>query len=136
MEDFKSPAVQNWVKGQAEFTNRTLRSLRGRETLLARIVELDASTPYTLSGITRLPNDDLFYFKQLAAENVAKVYIREGKSGKERILIDPNAFPKQNEADHFTISFFRVSPDGKKLLYGFATSGSEQTTLRVFDMRN
>lgn len=134
MEDFKNPAVQAWVKGQAEATDRTLHSLRGRETLLARIAELDAGTPYTLSGITRLPSGDLFYFKQLAAENVAKVYFREGKSGKERMLIDPEKFPKQNEKDHFTVSFFRVSPDDTKLLYGFAASGSEQTTLKVLDI--
>lgn len=134
MEDFKNSTVQAWVKGQAEATGRTLHSLRGRETLLARIAELDAGTPYTLSGATRLPSGDLFYFKQLASENVAKIYFRHGKSGKERTLIDPETFPKQNEADHFTVSFFRVSPDGAKLLYGFAASGSEQTTLKVFDI--
>lgn len=134
MEDFKDPAVQAWVKGQAEVTDRTLHSLPGRETLLARIAELDAGTPYTLFGITRLPSGDLFYFKQLAAENVAKVYFRAGTSGKERLLIDPETFPKQNEGEHFTVSFFRISPDGTKLLYGFAASGSEQTTLKVLDV--
>ena len=41
------------------------------------MVELDAGTPYTLSGITQHSSGDLFYFKQLAGENVAKVYRRE-----------------------------------------------------------
>ncbi len=134
MEDFKSPLVQDWVKGQAEVTEKTLRSLRGRDALLTRIVELNAGTPYTLFNITRRPSGDLFYFKQLATENVAKVYFREGQTGKERMLIDPETFPKQDEREHFTVSFFRVSPDGSKLLYGFAASGSEQTTLQVRDI--
>jgi prolyl oligopeptidase len=133
MEDFKNAAVQDWVKGQAEFADKALRSLKGRDALLARIVELDAGAPYSLSGITRRPDGDLYYFKQLASENVAKVYRRDGKTGEERMLVDPESFPKQNPEEHFTISFFRVSPDGSQLLYGFAASGTEQTTLKVLD---
>lgn len=134
MEDMKNPAVLEWVKGQADFTQKTLQSIKGRDALFARIRELDAGTPYTLSGITRLPNGDLFYFKQLAADNVAKVYVRDGRSGQERLLIDPESLPKQHADEHLTISFFRVSPDGTRLLYGFAASGSEQTTLKIYDV--
>jgi len=134
LEDFKNPEVQAWVKGQAEFTERTLVALPGRETLLARIEELDAGAPYTISGVVRQPNGDLFYFKQGADENIGKIYFRDGKSGVERLLIDPEAFPKQTNEEHFSLAFFRVSPDGSRLLYGFAASGSEQTTIRVFDL--
>ncbi len=134
MEQFKDPAVQAWVKAQAEYADKTLHALPGREKLLARIDELDAGAPWSLYGITRRPNGDLFYFKQLAAENVAKIYFRDGATGAERLLIDPEAFPKADPQDHFTLSFYRVSPDGSKLLYGFAASGSELTTLRVFDL--
>jgi prolyl oligopeptidase len=130
MEDFKSQAVQDWVKGQAEFADKTLRALKGRDALLARIDELDAGAPYSISGVTRRPNGDLFYFKQLASENVAKVYWRDGKTAEEQLLVDPETFPKRDAGEHFTISFFRVSPDGSQLLYGFAASGSEQTTLK------
>lgn len=136
MENFRDPAVQQWVKGQAEFAERTLHSLGGRDALLARIVELDAGTPYSLSGVARLPGGDLFYFKQRAGENVAKVYFRDGKSGTERLLIDPETFPKRDPGEHFTVSFFRVSPDGSQVLYGFAASGSEQTSLKVFDRKS
>lgn len=134
MEDFQNPLVQDWVRKQADVTDKILHSLAGRDALRDRIAELDAGAPFTLFGVTRLPSGDLFYFKQLAGENVAKVYVREGKTGQERMLIDPERFPKQNSQDHFTISFFRVSPDGTRLLYGFAASGSEQTTLKVFDI--
>jgi prolyl oligopeptidase len=133
MEDFNSAAVQEWVKGQADFADKTLHSLPGRDDLLARIAELDSGAPFTLFDITRHPSGDLFYFKQLAGEDVAKVYRRDGKTGQERLLIDPETFPKSHAEQHFTISFYRVSPDGSKLLYGFAASGSEQTSLKIFD---
>jgi prolyl oligopeptidase len=134
MEEFRDAAVQTWVKSQAEFADATLRAIPGRDAILSRIAELDAGTPYIISGIQRLPTGDLYYFKQLAADNVAKVFRREKASGKERLLLDPEAFPKPAGGGHYTISFFRVSPDGTRLLYGFAASGSEQTTLRILDI--
>ncbi len=134
MEDFKNPEVQAWVKGQAEYAEKALGAIPGREALLKRIDELDAGAPYSISGVARHPNGDLFYLKQLATENVGKIYVRDARSGAERLLIDPETFPKQTPQDHFTLAFFRVSPDGKQLLYAFAASGSEETTIRVFDL--
>jgi prolyl oligopeptidase len=134
LEDFKNPEVQQWVKAQAEFANRKLRSIPGREMLLKRIQELDAGRPFSLSGVTRLSDGSHFYFKQRASENVAKVYYRASLDSAEQLLIDPELIPKASPEDHHTISFFRVSPDGSKLLYGQAASGSEETTLKVLDI--
>lgn len=134
MEDFKTADVQAWVKGQADYAGKTLKAIPGRDALLKRIGELDAGAPYRIYSFTRRPNGDLFYFKQLATENVAKFYHRDGKIQKERLLIDPEAFPKKNPKEHFSLSFCRVSPDATKVLYGFAASGSEQTTLKVYDI--
>ncbi|MBL8827380.1 MAG: prolyl oligopeptidase family serine peptidase, partial [Planctomycetaceae bacterium] len=134
MEDFKAADVQAWVKGQADFAERKLHAIPGREAILKRIDELDAGAPYSLTSLRLHPNGNLFYFKQLATENVAKLYVRESATGNERLLIDPDTFPKQDPKDHFTLSFFRVSPGGSQVLYGFAASGSEQTSLRIFDL--
>ena len=133
MEDFQQPAVQQWVKEQAVYAQRQLEALPGRAELLARIVELDAGRPYSISGITRTSNGDLFFFKQAARENVAKVYFRDGRTGVEQLLIDPDTFPKADQESHYSIAFYRVSPNAQRLLYGFAASGSEETTLKVFD---
>src|SRR5262245_26340571 len=105
MEDFKNAEVQAWFKARAESAEKMLGALPERETLLKRIEELDAGAPYSLFGLTRVPSGDLYYFKQLAEENVAKVYVRRGET--EKLLIDPETFPKRDKADHFTISFFR-----------------------------
>lgn len=134
LENFKDPEVRQWVKAQAEFADQRLRSLPGRDALLKRIQELDAGRPFTLSGVTRLGDGAHFYFKQRASENVAKVYFRASLNSEEQLLIDPEVIPKAHPDEHYTISFFRVSPDGANLLYGFAASGSEQTTLKVFDL--
>lgn len=133
MEEFKNPEVQAWVKQQAEYAEKKLSAIPGRAKLLARIRELDAGKPYSISDITLLPGGELFYFKQLATENVAKLYVRSSLQGVEKLLIDPEKFPKPEGGGHHSLSFYRVSPDGQQVMYGFAASGSEQTTLKVFD---
>lgn len=133
MEDFKSPEVQAWVKQQADYAEKKLSAIPGRAKLLERIKELDAGKPFSISDITLLPGGELFYFKQLATENVAKLYVRSSMQGEEKLLIDPEKFPKPDGGGHHSLSFYRVSPNGQQVLYGFAASGSEQTTLKVFD---
>lgn len=132
LEDFHDPQVQAWVKGQAEYAAQTLAAIPGRAALLARIQELDAGTPFRLSSIVRMPSGEMFYFKRLAGESVPKIYVRTS-GGSETLLIDPDTFPKASPDEHFSLSFFRVSPNGRRLLYGFAASGSEQTSLKVYD---
>lgn len=134
LEDFDDPDVQAWVKQQAQFTADSLAAITGRDALVARIRELDAGAPFTISGITRGADGDLFYFKQLAGDLVAKVMLRDGNSGEERLLVDPETFPKSSDDEHFAISFYRVSPEGRRMLYGFAASGSEETTIKILDI--
>jgi prolyl oligopeptidase len=134
MEEFQNPLVQEWVKGQAEYADNILQALPERAALFSRIQQIDAGTPFTIHGITTRTNGDLFYFKQMAGENVAKIYFRSGSTGEEKLLLDPESFPKASAEEHYTISFFRVSPNGNHLLYGFAASGSEETVLKVFDI--
>jgi len=135
MESFTDAEVQKWVKGQAEYAEKTLGAIPGRDALLKRIDELDAGAPYTIFGLTRRPNREDYYFKQLASENVAKIYMRRDPIDAERLLVDPETFAKSNPSEHFTLSFYRVSPDDRHLLFGYAASGSEQTSLKVLDLQ-
>jgi prolyl oligopeptidase len=133
MEQFTDPEVQKWVKGQAEYAAKALAAIPGRDALLKRIDELDSGAPYIVSNVSLRVSDRLYYFKQRADENVAKLYTGL-RSGDERLLVDPEKFTKPDPSDHFTLSFFRVSPDESRLLFGYAASGSEQTSLKVLDL--
>ena len=55
MERFEDPAVQAWVRGQADFTEKTLHRLTGRDALLKRIAELDAGAPTRSMGLRAAP---------------------------------------------------------------------------------
>lgn len=133
MEDLNNTEVQAWIKGQADYAASVLKQIPGRDALIARIKELDSGAPYQIYYFNRQADGTMYYFKMLSSENVAKLYIRQGMEGSEKLLVDPEK-RDASESEHHTLQFYNPSPDGKYLLYGITKSGSEQTTLYALDV--
>jgi prolyl oligopeptidase len=133
LENLQDSAVRAWVESQAAHTQAVLGALPGRDKLRARIDELAQAAAFTISGIRRRADGGLLYFKQPAAADVPLVCLQDA-AGVESLLIDPASLPQPPTGGHLTISFFRDSPDGSRLLYGFAASGSEEETLGMRDL--
>jgi prolyl oligopeptidase len=134
MENLADPQVQAWIRAQGDYAQRTLHAIPGRDRLAQRIGELDAGAPYHLSVVRRWTNGNLLYLKRLASENLEKLYLRDGKSGDEKLLVDPDRFVEPGSKRHYSLSFCRPSPDGRYVAYGIAASGSEETTLHILDV--
>jgi prolyl oligopeptidase len=132
-ENLKDPEVEVWLKGQADHAAAVLQRIPGRDAMLQRMLELNAGAPYLISAEQRRPNGDLYYLKILASESVPKFYIRDGKSGNEKLLIDP-ARHDISPRERATLAFQEPSPDGKYIAYGIARAGSEATTIYVWDV--
>ncbi len=133
MEDLKSPEVQTWIKGQADYTDSVLSHISIRDELLARIKQLDACRAFRVSSVERAPSGRLFYLKVRAEENLQKLYTRKTATDQEQLLIDPSSLTPPG-GGHYSISFFVPSPDGRRVAYGLAASGSEQDVLNVMDV--
>lgn len=133
MENVKAPEVQKWMKGQADFTDGVLDKLPIRNELLARIEELDSGRAFRISGVERSGDGRLFYLKVRAEENLSKLYVRAANGADERLLLDPSAI-KSSDGGHYSISWYVPSPDGRRVVYGLAASGSEQDVLHVIDV--
>ncbi len=133
MENLKDPHVQAWIKGQADHANATLARVPGRDELFERIRELDTARPFRILGIRRMPDGRLFYLRLNAEDNLARLCTRQGFDGTERVLVDPATIPAPVDG-HWSISFYRPSPDGRTMLYGLALSGSEEDRLHAFDI--
>ncbi len=133
MENLKDPEVQAWIRGQAEACTAALKSIPGRDLLRTRIKELDAGAPFEVFGVHRHPAGHLYYWKRKADERLPKFCRRDRAGGQEAVLLDPEAYAEGPEK-HASIEFAVPSPDGKKVLFGVALSGSEETTLRVKDL--
>ncbi len=56
MENLKDPQVDAWLKDQNAYTRAVLAKIPGQDALLARIQELDESTP--AQGLRRAPSSE------------------------------------------------------------------------------
>jgi prolyl oligopeptidase len=131
MEDLKSDEMRKWMKAQAEYSDNYLKGLPMRDALLERIKTLDSGAPFEIGSFNRRPNGTLFYLKQSAADNVRKLYFRD-KGGKETLLIDPEK-RVSSDGKHYTLEFYRPSPDGKYVAYALAQGGSEKQTIYILE---
>jgi prolyl oligopeptidase len=133
MEDLANPEVTAWFKAENDYTHAVLSRISGRSAFLNRIKQLDESAPARTSDLRRLPGDRYFYQKRLASEDVAKLYVRDGLTSNERLLVDPTKFVT-TPGSHYVISYYAPSFDGKYVAAGISAAGSEDAVLRVFDV--
>jgi prolyl oligopeptidase len=132
MENLKDPEVAAWMKAQNDYTRGILARLAGRDEILARIQQLDASIPARVRGVRRLANGRYFYLKSLSKESVFKLYMRQGLNGEEKLLVDPEK-PSEAGGPPNAINYFSPSDDGRNVVYGISPAGSEKAVLRVLD---
>jgi prolyl oligopeptidase len=129
LEDADNPEVEQWVEKQNDFTRSVLDKLPGRETIherLSRLLDIAVlGTPVPRKG-------HYFYTRREGKQNQPILYVREGRDGKERVLVDANALA----ADGTTaLDWWFPSRDGRLVAYGLSQNGSEQSTLHVRDVR-
>ena len=108
MENLADPKVAAWMKAQSDYARSVLDRIPGRKEYLARVQTLDNAVAAQVSDIRRLSNDHYFYCKRLPTDNTPKLYGREGLTGKETLLVDPDAFTKATGTP-YAISFYEPS---------------------------
>jgi prolyl oligopeptidase len=132
LEDAKNPEVRAWLQAQADYTRATLDRIPGRAALLKRIAELGDAVPARVAGV-QVANGNYYYLKRLAGENIAKLYVRVGLAGKERLLVDPETM-QGPPGGHFAIDYYAPSFDNRYVAYGISAGGSEDSVLRVIEV--
>jgi prolyl oligopeptidase len=128
LEDAKNPQVAQWVSEQDELARAELSKLPGRDAIAARLKELfyveSVGTPRRLGG-------RLFYPRREATKEKFAVYWREGKSGPESVLLDPNTWSADGSV---SLGVWSVSYDGRKVAYTVKGNNSDEATLYVMDV--
>jgi len=109
MEDDKSPELIGWMKAQAAYARAYLDNLPGYPALLQRCREVETGD-VQIQRIVRSGNR-FVYAKLRPGENLAKLYVRDGVSGPERLLYDP----AKESTDHKHVSHgdCQLSDDGR-----------------------
>lgn len=123
LEDQNSAETRAWIKAEDACTDAALDKLAGREGIAKRMGELlkvDSVGPPTERG------GHYFFAKRRANEDLFTLYMREGASGPDRVLVDPRPLSK----DHSTsVVLEDVSEDGKLIAYGVRLGGQDQVTV-------
>jgi prolyl oligopeptidase len=128
LEDQNSPDTRAWITAQNAYTHELLDAWPGRGRLEKRLTELEKveriRSPFERNG-------RFFYRRRAADQEQYVIYMRQGLSGKEKVLIDPNPM----SADHSTnVDIFDVSKSGKLMAYVIRQGGKDETEVRIMDV--
>jgi len=132
MEDMKSPEFQTWMKAQNDYTRAVVDRIPGRQKLLGSITEYDNARTVVID--LQKYGGRYFYRKLEPDQDNYKLYMRDAKTGQERLLVDPDRFKPANETAHYALDYISPSLDGKYVIYGVSPGGSENSVLRIFDV--
>ncbi len=130
LEDQNSKEVADWFKAQATLTDDILSKIPARDALANEWLELAKLRPARYADID-VENGRVFYKKTLGTETVGKLYYRNGLSGAEQLLLDPNTYKPGVQT---TIGAIVPSHDGALVAVGLTSGGAELGEIRVVDV--
>jgi prolyl oligopeptidase len=129
MEQIDDPDMQDWIQGQAAFTESFLDEHTDRDVWLSRVSQATAAQPQL--KMPRLMGNKVFYLARMPEEEYYKLIVRSLPNGSENILIDPNSWPLTIPT---AIDWFVPSWDGQRVAYGISEAGTEDSTLRIVEV--
>jgi prolyl oligopeptidase len=125
-----SPEFDAYLHAQNDRTRAAFDAIPGRAALLERLKTLGEAV--VSSNQVQRHGNVVLYEKTARGSNTAKVYVREGFTGAERVLIDPDRFGTSDH--HASIRYWVPSNNGKLVAAATDIGGSENTTLHIFDV--
>lgn len=130
LEDKSKPGVSEWLTAQDRFARAHLAKLPERDAIAERLRALS----YVEGHATPIRRGTRWFYAKRAKDSEKwVVYVREGSltDGKERALLDPNAWSKDGSV---ALGTWSPSRDGKKLAYNVKVNNSDEATLHVMDV--
>ncbi|MRD46893.1 prolyl oligopeptidase family serine peptidase [Caenimonas koreensis DSM 17982] len=133
MENVRDPEVKAWLLSQGTFARAALDRIAGRDKLEQRIAQLSAASGDTVRDLIRMPGERIFYLKRPARAKQARLMMRVGLHGAERLLVNPEVQAAQTGVPH-SINYFVPSWDGQHVAFGMSAGGSEDASLYVLNV--
>jgi len=128
LEDSHHPRTQEWLNDQQNLFNQYIQSNSHRGEIkktLQRLLDYESySIPVCSAG-------SIFFKQRLPGENQPALYVQNGLEGAPRLLINPNAM---SVSQTIALADFSPSPDGKRVAFGLAESGSDWTKWGIMDV--
>lgn len=129
LENSKSAETRAFIDSENAYTARYFKSVRMRPDV---VEDLEALEHVASWSIPAQRGENLFFMKRLPDEDQASIYMRRGWTGKDERLIDPAAISRDANT---SIDLADVSRDGNLIAYEVRQGGSDDTSVRVFDVK-
>jgi prolyl oligopeptidase len=124
MEDLDSPQVKSWVEAENAITHAYLDKLPDRDAIRTRLTEL---WNYARTGVPEREAGQLWFLHNTGLQRQSVLF-----RAPHVVVLDPNQlWPDGSTA----LSAWKVSPDGRFLLYASAAGGSDLEDLHLRDLR-
>ena len=133
LESVSDPAVQKWMRSQADATAAILAKLPGRDALLAQIKDVESHASGMTDQAVRTTSGRFFYLKRSPKDNQFSLVYRDAPTGEEKLVVDPEALARTSGTPH-AIMDFTPSHDGRRIAYALQAGGGEIGTLHVVDV--
>jgi prolyl oligopeptidase len=128
LEDDNSAETKAWVAAQNAVSSKYLQALPNRDKIQARYTALYNFEKF---GLPVKEGGRYFWTRNDGLQQQSVLYVSDSLQGTPRVLIDPNSMSKDGT---FALTSTSVSRDGKYILYGSSTAGSDWTDYRVRDI--
>ncbi len=125
LETVDGPGVQEWMRAQDEAARTRLVSLTARHTLRSRFDEL---LYVDWVSAPRHRGNRYFFLRRAARQEKAVLYWKEGETGPERVLVDPN---RLSEDGSISLGTWSPSWDGRWVAYALRRNNADSATLYV-----
>lgn len=128
LENRNLPETEQWIEDQQQTceayfegcTELDLLRHRVRDFLNTEIIDQPARV-----------GDHYFYRRRKRDQDQACIYLRDGDTNEERLLVDPSG-----QGPFASVGIYRISDDASLLVYQLRHGGSDAVELRVLDVRS
>ncbi|MFY9608437.1 MAG: prolyl oligopeptidase family serine peptidase [Blastocatellia bacterium] len=128
LEDQNSPDTRAWISAQNEYTKSMVGSFIGRDKIhqrLEQLMKVDViDAPFERGG-------RYFIKRRRADQNQFVIYVRNGLTGKDEVLIDGNTL---SEDQNTSASIMDVTPDGKYMAYATRQGGEDEVSVSIMNV--
>jgi prolyl oligopeptidase len=124
----RDPDVAAWVEAQNRVSAPYLAGLPGRDVFGQRLTALFDHERLTAP---QKRGERYFFTRNSGLDNQAVLFVREGVSGVDRVVIDPNEWSEDGGA---ALAEWAPSEEGTHLAFAIQDGGADWRTIRVLDV--
>ncbi|HEX3699728.1 MAG TPA: prolyl oligopeptidase family serine peptidase [Phenylobacterium sp.] len=129
MENASDPDWKPFLLGQNAYAREVLAQIPGREDLAAKI----GAVTGVVTAVSAIQAAGPYVFTEVrpAGANTFKLYVRQGRGGADRLLLDPDS--RATASTHYSLDYWSASPDGTHVLVGVSPAGSEDSVIQILE---